>query len=215
VNDIEKIRVMVVDDHLVVREGLITLLQTFPDFKMVGEASSGEEAIRLCAELEPDVVLMDLVMPDVSGVEATRTIRQRYPDSQVLAVTSFKETEMVRGVLEAGAIGYLLKTVSAEELAEAIRSAHRGELTVAADASSIVLEAITSPPAPGRDLTERELEVLELLVQGLSNSEIAGRLGVSPNTVKNHLRSIYSKLDVSTRTAATTLAIKHGLVEIS
>ncbi|MDX1688889.1 MAG: response regulator transcription factor [Candidatus Promineifilaceae bacterium] len=214
-NEIEKIRVMVVDDHLVVREGLITLLETFPDFKLVGEASSGKEAIRLCEQLEPDVILMDLVMPDLSGVEATRTIRQRFPDSQVLAVTSFKETEMVRGVLEAGAIGYLLKTVSAEELAEAIRSAHRGELTVAADASSIVLEAITSPPAPGRDLTERELEVLELLVQGLSNSEIAARLGVSPNTVKNHLRSIYSKLDVSTRTAATTLAIKHGLVEIS
>lgn len=214
-NEIEKIRVMVVDDHLVVREGLITLLETFPDFKMVGEASSGQEAIRLCEQLEPDVILMDLVMPDLNGVEATRTIRQRFPDSQVLAVTSFKETEMVRGVLEAGAIGYLLKTVSAEELAEAIRSAHRGELTVAADASSIVLEAITSPPAPGRDLTEREHEVLELLVQGLSNSEIAARLGVSPNTVKNHLRSVYSKLDVSTRTAATTLAIKHGLVEIS
>lgn len=206
---------MVVDDHLVVREGLITLLETFPDFDLVGEASSGEEAIHLCAQLEPDVVLMDLVMPDISGVEATRTIRQRHPDSQVLAVTSFKETEMVRGVLEAGAIGYLLKTVSAEELAQAIRSAHRGELTVAADASSIVLEAITSPPAPGRDLTERELEVLELLAQGLSNSEIAEQLGVSPNTVKNHLRSIYSKLDVSTRTAATTLAIKHGLVEIT
>lgn len=214
-NDKEKIRVMVVDDHLVVREGLIALLETFPDFKMVGEAGSGEEAVQLCAEVEPDVILMDLVMPDVSGVEATRTIRQRYPDCQVLAVTSFKETEMVRGVLEAGAIGYLLKTVSADELAEAIRSAHRGELTVAADASSVVLEAITSPPAPGRDLTERELDVLELLVQGLSNSEIAARLGVSPNTVKNHLRSIYSKLDVSTRTAATTLAIKHGLVEIS
>lgn len=214
-NEIEKIRVMVVDDHLVVREGLTTLLETFSDFKLVGEASSGEEAIRLCAQLEPDVILMDLVMPDLSGVEATRTIRQRHPDAQVLAVTSFKETEMVRAVLEAGAIGYLLKTVSADELAEAIRSAHRGELTVAADASSIVLEAITSPPAPGRDLTERELEVLELLVQGLSNSEIGARLGVSPNTVKNHLRSIYGKLDVSTRTAATTLAIKHGLIELS
>lgn len=214
-NEIEKIRVMVVDDHLVVREGLTTLLETFSDFKLVGEAGSGEEAIRLCAQLEPDVILMDLVMPDLSGVEATRTIRQRHPDAQVLAVTSFKEAEMVRAVLEAGAIGYLLKTVSADELAEAIRSAHRGELTVAADASSIVLEAITSPPAPGRDLTERELEVLELLVQGLSNSQIGARLGVSPNTVKNHLRSIYGKLDVSTRTAATTLAIKHGLVELS
>lgn len=214
-NETDKIRVMVVDDHLVVREGLITLLETFPDFELVGEAGSGEEAIGLCDQLQPDVVLMDLVMPDLSGVEATRTIRQRHPHTQVLAVTSFKETEMVRGVLEAGAIGYLLKTVSAEELAEAIRSAHRGEMTVAADASSAVLEAITAPPAPGRDLTERELEVLELLVQGLSNNEIAGRLNVSPNTIKNHLRSVYSKLDVSTRTAATTLAIKHGLVELS
>ena len=211
----EKIRVMVVDDHLVVREGLITLLETFPDFELVGEASSGKEAISLCAQVEPDVILMDLVMPDLSGVEATRTIRQRDPDAQILAVTSFKETEMVRGVLEAGAIGYLLKTVSADELADAIRSAHRGELTVAADASSVVLEAITAPPSPGRDLTERELEVLELLVQGMSNNDIASRLDVSPNTVKNHLRSIYSKLDVSTRTAATTLAIKHGLVDVT
>lgn len=213
----EKIRVMVVDDHLVVREGLITLLETFPDFNLVGEASSGKEAIRQCAQVKPDVILMDLVMPDLSGVEATRTIRQRHPEAQVLAVTSFKETEMVRGVLEAGAIGYLLKTVSADELADAIRSAHRGELTVASDASSVVLEAIAAPPAPapGRDLTERELEVLELLVEGLSNNEIASRLDVSPNTVKNHLRSIYSKLDVSTRTAATTLAIKHGLVDLT
>lgn len=209
----EKIRVMVVDDHLVVREGLITLLETFPDFEMVGEASGGAQAIEIVGKLAPDVVLMDLVMPDIDGVAATRAIRQRHEEIQVLAVTSYKEIELVRGVLEAGAIGYLLKTVSAEELAEAIRAAHRGELTVAPEASQVVIEAMTAPAPPGRDLTDREGEVLALLVQGLSNNEIGEELGVSPHTVKNHLRSIYSKLGVTSRTAATTLAIKHGLVD--
>lgn len=209
----ERIRVMVVDDHLVVREGLITLLETFPDFEIVGEASGGAQAIEIVGKLAPDVVLMDLVMPDVDGVAATRAIRQRHEEIQVLAVTSYKEMELVRGVLEAGAIGYLLKTISAEELAEAIRAAHRGELTVAPEASQVVIEAMTAPAAPGRDLTDREDEVLALLVQGLSNNEIGERLGVSPHTVKNHLRSIYSKLGVTSRTAATTLAIKHGLVD--
>lgn len=209
----EKIRVMVVDDHLVVREGLITLLETFPDFEIVGEASGGAQAIEIVGKLAPDVVLMDLVMPDIDGVAATRAIRQRHEEIQVLAVTSYKEIELVRGVLEAGAIGYLLKTVSAEELAEAIRAAHRGELTVAPEASQVVIEAMTAPAPPGRDLTDREGEVLALLVQGLSNNEIGEELGVSPHTVKNHLRSIYSKLGVTSRTAATTLAIKHGLVD--
>jgi len=209
----ERIRVMVVDDHLVVREGLITLLETFPDFEIVGEASGGAQAIEIVGKLAPDVVLMDLVMPDVDGVAATRAIRQRHQEIQVLAVTSYKEMELVRGVLEAGAIGYLLKTVSAQELAEAIRAAHRGELTVAPEASQVVIEAMTAPAPPGRDLTDREDEVLALLVQGLSNNEIGEQLGVSPHTVKNHLRSIYSKLGVTSRTAATTLAIKHGLVD--
>ena len=209
----ERIRVMVVDDHLVVREGLITLLETFPDFEMVGAAGGGAQAIEIVGKLAPDVVLMDLVMPDVDGVTATRAIRQRHQEIQVLAVTSYKDMELVRGVLEAGAIGYLLKTVSAEELAEAIRAAHRGELTVAPEASQVVIEAMTAPAPPGRDLTDREDEVLALLVQGLSNNEIGDKLGVSPHTVKNHLRSIYSKLGVTSRTAATTLAIKHGLVD--
>ncbi|MDX1662636.1 MAG: response regulator transcription factor [Candidatus Promineifilaceae bacterium] len=210
----EKIRIAVVDDHMVVREGLITLLETFPEFELIGEAGSGEEAIEICTGLQPDVILMDLVMGAMGGVEATRIIRERCPETQVLAVTSYKETELVRGVLEAGATGYILKTVTAEELAGAVRAASRGELTVAAEASQVVIEAMTAPPAPGRDLTAREQEVLQLLVEGLSNNEIGIRLDVSPNTVKNHLRSIYSKLNVSSRTAATTLAIKHGLVEV-
>lgn len=209
----EKIRVMVVDDHLIVREGLITLLETFPEFELVGAASGGAEAIEIVGKLSPHVVLMDLMMPDVDGVQATKAIRGQHPEIQVLAVTSFKEMELVRGVLEAGAIGYLLKTTSAEELADAILSAHRRELTVAPEASQAVIEAMTTPSPPGRDLTSREEEVLALLVKGLSNSEIGERLDVSPHTVKNHLRSVYSKLGVNSRTAATTVAIKHGLVD--
>jgi len=167
------IRVLLVDDHAVVRSGLGAFLLAYDDLELVGEAASGEEAVRLCERFQPDVVLMDLVMPGMDGATATRLIREHCPQIQVIALTSFKEKELVEGALEAGAIGYLLKNVSAEELANAIRKAHAGKPTLAPEAAQVLIQAARQPPAPGFDLTEREREVLALMVEGLSNPEIA------------------------------------------
>jgi len=206
------IRVMLVDDHAVVRSGLAAFLLAYDDLELVGEAASGEEAVRLSQQLRPDVVLMDLVMPGMDGATATRAIRERCPQIQVIALTSFKERELVQGALEAGAIGYLLKNVTADELADAIRKAHAGRPTLAPEAAQALIQATREPPAPGYDLTEREREVLALMVEGLSNPEIAERLVVSPSTVKFHVSNILSKLGVAGRTEAVVLAVQSGLV---
>ncbi|RPH59222.1 MAG: DNA-binding response regulator [Chloroflexi bacterium] len=203
---------MLVDDHPMVRRGLATMLMVFDDLRLVGEAESGEAAIQLCAEVLPDVILMDMVMPGTDGASATRVIRQRHPQVQVLALTSFKEAQLIKTVLEAGAIGYLLKDVSADDLVHAIRAAHTGRATLSPEAAQTLVEAANQPPVPGLDLTEREREVLALLIEGLNNTQIAGRLTVSPSTVKSHVSNILSKLGVSSRTEAVTLALRHGLV---
>ena len=215
VNGSNPIRVMLVDDHAVVRSGLGAFLLVFDDLELVGEAGGGEEAVRLCQRLKPDVVLMDLVMPGMDGAAATRAIRECCPNVQVIALTSFKEQELVQGALEAGAIGYLLKNVSADELADAIRAAHAGKPTLAPEATQALIQASRSasePPKPGFDLTERELEVLELMVEGLTNPEIAERLVVSRSTAKFHVSSILSKLEVSSRIEAVALALQEKLV---
>jgi NarL family two-component system response regulator LiaR len=206
------IRVMLVDDHTMVRRGLATFLKAFDDLELGGEAESGQAAIRLCAKLQPDVILMDMVMPDMNGAEATRTIRRQFPRVQVIALTSFKEEELVKSALEAGAIGYLLKDVSAEELVRAIRAAHAGRATLSPEAAQALVHAASQPPAPGSDLTERERIVLALMVEGLNNTQIAGRLTVSPSTVKSHVSNILSKLGVTSRTEAVTLALRNKLV---
>jgi NarL family two-component system response regulator LiaR len=207
-----RIRVLVVDDHTMVRRGLATFLKAFDDLELAGEAASGQAAVQLCAQLQPDVVLMDMVMPDMDGAAATRLIRKHSPSVQVLTLTSFKEEILVQSALQAGAIGYLLKDVSADELAQAIRAAHAGRSTLSPEAAQALVHAVSQPPAPGIDLTERERAVLALMVEGLNNTQIAARLTVSPSTVKSHVSNILSKLGVSSRTEAVTLALRNRLV---
>lgn len=209
----KNIRVLVVDDHAVVRSGLADFLFAYDDLELVGEASSGEVAVSMCERVKPDVVLMDLVMPGMDGAEATRAIRQACPDIQVIVLTSYKDEDLVQNAMQAGAIGYLLKNVTADELAEAIRSAKAGRPTLAPEAAQALIHAATKPPDLGFDLTPRESEVLALLSEGLANPEIAERLVVSRSTIKHHVSAILSKLGASSRTEAVALAIKHNLVE--
>jgi two-component system, NarL family, response regulator LiaR len=208
----QPIRVMVVDDHTMVRRGLETFLMVFDDLQLAGEAENGETAVQICTQVLPDVILMDMAMPGMDGATATRAIRQKLPQVQVIALTSFKEGELIRNALEAGAIGYLLKDVSADELARAIRAAHNGRAALSPDAAQALVESANQPPIPGLDLTEREREVLTLMIEGLNNTQIAGRLTVSPSTIKSHVSNILTKLGVASRTEAVTLALRNRIV---
>jgi NarL family two-component system response regulator LiaR len=207
-----RIRVLVVDDHTMVRRGLATFLKAFDDLELAGEAANGRAALELCVELRPDVVLMDMVMPDMDGAAVTRLLRSQSPSIQVIALTSFMEEILVQSALQAGAIGYLLKDVSADELAQAIRAAHAGRVTLAPEAAQAMVHAASQAPSPGFDLTERERAVLALMVEGLNNTQIAAKLSVSPSTVKSHVSNILSKLGVASRTEAVTLALRNRLI---
>ncbi|MEJ5246838.1 response regulator [Caldilinea sp.] len=209
------IRVMVVDDHAVVRGGLAAFLLAYDDLELVGEAANGVEALAMAERRRPDVVLMDLVMPEMDGATATRLLRERHPEIQVIVLTSFKEEDMVQGALAAGAIGYLLKNVSADELVNAIRAARMGRPTLAPEATQVLIHSATHPKHPplGHDLTERERDVLALMVTGLNNNEIAEKLVVSRSTVKYHVSNILSKLQAASRTEAVAYALQQKLVD--
>lgn len=206
------IRVMIVDDHKVVRSGLSTFLMAYDDLELVAQADSGEKAIAVCHMNKPDVVLMDLVMPKMNGAEATEAILKNCPEVKVIALTSFKEQDLVEGALKAGAIGYLLKDVDADDLANAIRQAYAGKPTLAPEAAQILIQASRQVYHPGIDLTGREREVLGLLVEGRTNPEIAEILVVSKSTVKFHVSSILNKLQVSSRTEAVAKALQENLL---
>lgn len=207
------IRVLIVDDHPILRIGLESSLSDYPEIRVVGQAKDSEHALAMCARFQPDVVLMDLVMPHVSGVEATRQIREQFPEIQIIVFTSFQEKNMVQQALQAGAIGYLLKDATPQELIAAIQKAADGKTTLAADVVDILIHNMTQPSvAKDYDLSERELEVLLYMADGLTNPEIATKLVVSTNTIRHHVRNILMKLEVSNRTAAVKRAVDKQLV---
>ena len=211
---LQKIQVMLVDDHNVVRSGLATFLKAYEDLELVGEARNGLEALALCHRKKPDVILMDLMMPEMDGIAATRAILADYPEIKIIAMTSFEDEQLVQGVLAAGAISYLLKNVTAEELAKAIRDAVSGRSTLSPEAARVLIQATRPTKQPLFDLTEREREVLNLVVQGQSNQQIADALVISLATVKAHISNILSKLQVSSRAEAIAYALKHKIVSL-
>ena len=208
------IQVMLVDDHNVVRSGLATFLRDYEDLELLGEAKNGLEAVQLCRRKQPDVILMDLMMPEMDGIAATRAILAEYPQIKIIAMTSFEEEQLVQGVLAAGAISYLIKNVTSDDLARAIREAASGRSTLSPEAARVLVQATRPTKQLVFDLTEREREVLNLVVQGHSNQQIAETLVISLATVKAHISSILSKLQVSSRAEASAYAIKHKLVSL-
>lgn len=208
----DPIRVMVVDDHAVVRSGLRMFLLAFDDIELVAEAATGEEALDRCDEARPDVILMDMVMPGMGGVDATRVLHEQCPEIQVVALSSFQDGELVQDALQAGAIGYLLKDVPIDELAAAIRAAHAGRSTLAPAAAQALVKTTQEQPELGADLTERQKEVLALVAEGLSNAEIADRLVISLATARYHVSTILSKLGAANRAEAAAMAIKRDLL---
>ena len=208
----KNIRVLLVDDHAVVRSGLSKFLMVNKDLELVAEASDGAEAVTMVSLHKPDVVLMDLMMPGVDGITATREIHQKFPQVKVIALTCFSEQNMVQGALQAGAAGYLQKNVTAVELANAIRSTYAGRMTLSAEAAQVLAQSVTQPHLPGNELTERERDVLKCMVEGLNNNEIAERLVVSLGTVKFHISNIFQKLGVDSRVEAVKMSIERKLI---
>ena len=207
------IKVLIVDDHAVVRKGLRSFLQAYDDLELVGEASDGDEAVQFCEKLQPDVVLMDLMIPRMDGETATTIIRQRFPQVQIIALTSFKGDRLVQKLLNAGAIGYLLKNIGADELAQSIRAARSGQPTLSPEATKALINSATQPRLPDLNLTAREMEVLKLMANGFSNPQIAEKLSISRSTVKFHVSSILAKMNLNTRTEVVSFALHNHLVD--
>lgn len=207
------IRVMIVDDHDMVRDGLRLMLETCDDLEVAGEARDGGAALMVCEREKPDVILMDLTMPDKDGIEATKEILAKYPDIRIIVLTSFNSPGMVEKSLKAGAISYLKKNVSMDELAEAIRDAYQGKSTLSPEATEELISITVQPPQLGHDLTDREWDVLKLLVKGLHNRQIADQLHISSSTVKHHVSSILKKLCANNRSEAVVVALENDLVD--
>lgn len=214
-NEVKPIRVIIVDDHLMVRDGLRVFLSVYDDILVIGEADDGQKAISICDELHPNVILMDLLMPNMDGFEATRVIRAKNSSVQVIALTSFADQDLVTQAFKAGVISYLLKDVHSEKLAETIREANRGRATIDSAAAQALVASTNESPTLGDELTNREREILTLLVAGKTNKEIAGQLSLSEGTVRFHVSNILSKMGASNRTEAVSLALQQGIVIIS
>lgn len=218
-DDTKTARIILVDDHQMVRQGLIFFLSTQPGIAVVGEADTGEEAVRLVDELQPDIVLMDIVLPGISGIDALRTIREKHPAIEVIMLSSFVDDEKVEQAIQLGAAGYLMKDIDPGELAEAIRATLRGEMYLHPEAARRLAETLR--PGPGEQqeplpdtLTDREREVLELVTRGLTNQEIANRLNIALKTVKAHVSSILQKLGLENRVQAALYALRHHIVQL-
>lgn len=211
---VQPIRVMIVDDHDIVRRGLTMFLSGFDDLMFVGEAANAEDAVRVCGEVLPDIILMDMFLPELDGITLTHTIRTTYPQVQVVMLTSSKDQELVQAALRAGAISYMLKNISVMEMAETIRAAYAGKPTLAPEVTQTLINLTLNPPSapPNYNLTDRELTVLGLMAKGLSNQEIADQIYVSRATVKVYVSTILSKLDVQNRIEAVRLALEQSLV---
>jgi NarL family two-component system response regulator LiaR len=208
----QRIKVMIVDDHMMVRNGLKTFLSLYDDLQVVNEAGDGQQAVAAAREFQPDVILMDVVMPNVDGPAATAAIRRENPAIQVIVLSTFSEQELVKQAIEAGAIGYLLKDVHADRLAQAIRDAHHGRSSLDAGVAWSIIQSTSQPPPLGADLTPREREVLALLADGRTNRQIAQQLAISPATARLHVSNILAKLNAANRTEAVSLALQHNLL---
>jgi NarL family two-component system response regulator LiaR len=209
------IRIMIVDDHSIVRQGLRMFLGSDPELEIVGEASDGVEALKLAIQLHPDVVLMDLLMPNMDGIRATAAIRREVPDTEVVALTSVLEDNLVIDAIKAGAIGYLLKDTEADELRRVIKAAAAGQVQLSSVVATRLLREVRLPEKSRETFTQREMDVLQLVAQGKSNKEISHSLNIGEQTVKTHVYHILDKLGVSSRTQAALFAIRTGLVRLN
>jgi len=203
---------MIVDDHPIVRDGMKNMLLVFEDLEFAGEAENGRAALACLRQSVPDVILMDIAMPEMGGIEATRLILAQYPQVKVIMLTSYPEDDLIQESLQAGALGYLLKNSTINSLANAIRTVYAGQPVLAPEATKALIRIKTGPMKPGSDLSQREQEVLSLMVEGLSNEEIAERLVISPATARHHVSACIQKLGASNRAQASAMAVKLGLV---
>src|SRR6478736_2795353 len=210
---LQMIRVVFVDDHEMVRIGVSSYLSAQPDIEVVGEAADGKKGVELALELRPDIILMDLVMKEMDGIEATRQIIEKWPEAKIIIVTSFLDDEKVYPALEAGATSYMLKTSKASEIARAVRSTFQGQSVLEPEVTGKMMSKMRKPSLPHEELTAREMEILLLMTQGKTNQEIADELFIALKTVKTHVSNLLSKLDVQDRTQAVIYAFKHKLVQ--